>query len=231
MLQAGDAGEQATKAVAPAGTVAEASRPSRPPIPASPSAPAPETAAAPGALVPESPHLLIPPANITIVTTAEELQEATIAGAQDIEIRSHLDLRTLKRVPTPLIDGPETHDNRKRLALLYASPPLRSIRVRPRADREGFHTALKTAAGSHDQCNGRGALTGRSVLHSDHLCHTLHVRNMFTVRTPVQVCSQRRMLAHIISSTYTCIATYICIYIRVVLSALQAWSIGRRVVH
>ena len=133
MLQAGGAGEQATAAMAPARTVAQASRPSRPPPPPSPSAPVHKTAAAPGAPAPQAPHRIIPPANITIVTTAEELQEASLAGAQDIEIRRHIDLRTLTTVPNPSIGGVEAVTNPKRLALLYASPPLRSIRVRPRA--------------------------------------------------------------------------------------------------
>ena len=79
--------------------------------------------------VPDGLQLEIPAANITVVRTAGELQRAALAGAQDIEIRAHLDLRSLELAANPLFDGIETAINRKRLALLYASPPLRSIRV------------------------------------------------------------------------------------------------------
>ena len=70
------------------------------------------------------------PANITIVRTAQDLQRATATGAVDIEIRAHLDLRSLSRTLNPAIPGSETFQNPKRNALLYAQSPLRSIRVR-----------------------------------------------------------------------------------------------------
>ena len=98
------------------------------------------------------------PANITIVQTAMELQQACLTGAVDIEIRAHLDLRGLVRPLNPVFshtstasDGayPEYGENAdyddytdyhedvvygdisqtRRLALLYSSKPLRSIRV------------------------------------------------------------------------------------------------------
>lgn len=70
------------------------------------------------------------PPNITVVNTADELQRALLSAAVDIEIRSHLDLRPIALAPNPMIQGLETANNRKRIALLYATPPLRSIRVR-----------------------------------------------------------------------------------------------------
>eukprot|EP00892_Ulva_mutabilis_P000987 jgi/Ulvmu1/1088/UM106_0004.1 len=69
-----------------------------------------------------------PSANVTVVRTAQELQEATLSGAVDIEIAQHLNLGTLTRPPNPAMPGRETFQNRKHLALLYASQPLRSIR-------------------------------------------------------------------------------------------------------
>lgn len=69
-------------------------------------------------------------ANITVVRTAEELQAATLRGATDIEIRSHVDLRSLSKGPNPAVH--ELKSGRY-LALLYASTPLRSIRVCPAA--------------------------------------------------------------------------------------------------
>ena len=95
----------------------------------------PDATQATDAPAPGAPQLFIPAASITVVRTAAQLQRAALAGAQDIEIRAHLDLRSLERAANPLIEGVETAVNPKRLALLYASPPLRSIRVciRPRA--------------------------------------------------------------------------------------------------
>ena len=100
----------------------------QPPSPASPLAAA--AAPSPEALAQDAGDAVVGPANITVVTTPGELQAASLAGAQDIEIRSHLDLRSLKLAKNPAITGNETENNPKRLALLYASPPLRSIRVR-----------------------------------------------------------------------------------------------------
>lgn len=70
------------------------------------------------------------PPNITIVNTPLELRKALKNGAVDIEIRSHMDMRSLKLDSNPMIQGVETAINRKKLALLYAQQPLRSIRVR-----------------------------------------------------------------------------------------------------
>lgn len=53
-----------------------------------------------------------------------------LSGAQDVEIRSHLDLRSLPAVHNSAILGVETEDHPKRFALLYTSPPFRSMRVR-----------------------------------------------------------------------------------------------------
>lgn len=91
----------------------------------------PGTTQAAEAPAPAVPQLVIPAANVTVVRTAAELQRAALDGARDIEIRAHLDLRSLKLAANPAIHGQETAVNRKRLALLYASPPLRSIRVCP----------------------------------------------------------------------------------------------------
>lgn len=77
------------------------------------------------------------PANITVVNTAPELQQAMLNDAVDIEIRSHLDMRLLKRLNNPAIVGPTEDDASKKLALLYASTPLRSIRVCPYAFSPG----------------------------------------------------------------------------------------------
>ena len=71
------------------------------------------------------------PANITVVRTAEELQQATLTGAVDIEIWAHLDLRGLRRTSNPEIDlHTAAIGSRSASALLYGEPTLRSIRVR-----------------------------------------------------------------------------------------------------
>lgn len=67
------------------------------------------------------------PTDIQIVHTAEELQ-AAVGSATDIEIRAHLDLRDLSRLDNPQVSAAEGIRNRN-IALLYAFPPLRSIRV------------------------------------------------------------------------------------------------------
>eukprot|EP00892_Ulva_mutabilis_P004148 jgi/Ulvmu1/2104/UM125_0008.1 len=69
-------------------------------------------------------------AAITPVGTAKELQTATRQPAQDIEIRAHLDLRSLQRSDNrelQVLLEPTDPDSNK-LALTYAFPPLRSIR-------------------------------------------------------------------------------------------------------
>lgn len=45
------------------------------------------------------PALTLPPANVTVARTAQELMEAVRADAQDIEIQAHLDFRELRAVP------------------------------------------------------------------------------------------------------------------------------------
>lgn len=66
---------------------------------------------------------------IKVVKSATHLQSVVQSGAQHVEIREHLDLRKLDRIPAesrfPVIglDGPH-------LALLYAMGDLQSIRVR-----------------------------------------------------------------------------------------------------
>ena len=107
---------------------------------ASPATPAQGSSPGPGPAPPAPPppdvdEPFIPPANVAVVTTAAELQRVNLAGALDIEIRSHLDLRNLSRVENPgLLPGEETARNIKSIALLYSSPqaPARSIRVRMR---------------------------------------------------------------------------------------------------
>lgn len=73
--------------------------------------------------------LLIAAPKITVVTSARQLQQAALAGAVDIVIKAHLDLRTLSLAPNPDILGAETQTNRKRLALLYGTRQMRSLRV------------------------------------------------------------------------------------------------------
>ena len=104
----------------------------RPALPPASTADPPAATQAAEAPAPDGLQLEIPAANITVVRTAAELQRAALAGVQDIEIRAHLDLRSLKRDANPAMrDENSLHSNR--LALLYASPPLRSIRVCPPA--------------------------------------------------------------------------------------------------
>ena len=125
------------------------------------------------------------PANITIVRLVLDLQRATATGAVDIEIRAHLDLRGLSRTLNPAIPGPETFQNPKRNALLYAQSPLRSIRVRcdrragrkqnaciharasPRAARPLANSARMPTAVSRKRDNQqcRQSCTGRSYCH------------------------------------------------------------------
>ena len=78
----------------------------------------------------QPPLKAVSPADITVVTSAEQLQNATLTQAEDIEIRAHLDLRALNLADNPDIPGEESVSNRKRLALLYATHRLRSVRVR-----------------------------------------------------------------------------------------------------
>ena len=81
------------------------------------------------AMAPEAAAPPIQPANITVVTTPAELVKATLDGAVDIVISSHLDLRGLSVLPNPGITVAESPGKPTRLALMYADLPLRSIRV------------------------------------------------------------------------------------------------------
>lgn len=75
-----------------------------------------------------------PPDNITSVHTPEELQRALSAGvlAQDIEIRAHLDLRTLPLQHNPYLWGGNDRAGKPATSshIAYLSAPTRSIRVR-----------------------------------------------------------------------------------------------------
>lgn len=84
------------------------------------------TASAPAAAAPAA----AAPVNVTVVRTGAELRQATLGGARDIEIRAHLDMRDMRRIANPLMPRVDRGNSRKELALLYASKPLRSIRVR-----------------------------------------------------------------------------------------------------
>ena len=76
-------------------------------------------------------HQQHPPANVTIVRTAEELQQATLRGAIDIEIRDHIDLSTLNLAFDPTGEFKGTVRMYGKSSLLYSYSPMRSIRVRP----------------------------------------------------------------------------------------------------
>ena len=73
---------------------------------------------------------IVAPADVTIVRGPNELQQAVLSGAVDIEIRDHLDLRSVPREMNPAVQDSGDAHYRKRFALLYAGHPLRSIRVR-----------------------------------------------------------------------------------------------------
>lgn len=71
------------------------------------------------------------PGNITVVRTAEDLNEAAVRGAQDIEIQEHIDLRRLQPVSDPATQAnADASDVVYPPALLDAVAGLRSIRVR-----------------------------------------------------------------------------------------------------
>ena len=74
----------------------------------------------------------VPPAQVRVVTTAAELQAASVAGAQDIEIRTHLDLSGLKRFVNPALSAIPKEDIIRPQALLYTYGNMRSMRVRAR---------------------------------------------------------------------------------------------------
>ena len=70
------------------------------------------------------------------VWTPRDLAEAFAGEVQDIEVRAHLDLTNLAigvnrdTAETPQPQGFDPRDPVRRLALFYAFPPFRSIRVR-----------------------------------------------------------------------------------------------------
>ena len=80
----------------------------------------------------------VPPAQVTVVTTAAELQAASEAGAQDIEIRAHLDLSDLKLWFSPGLPKVPGVD-RGPHALVYAYGGMRSMRVRPLPGLAALH--------------------------------------------------------------------------------------------
>ena len=71
-----------------------------------------------------------PTAPVKIVQTAETLQQAVMSGEQDIEIRAHLDLRDLSRLPNPALESSFTTTPIEQ-SLLYITDSMRSMRVRP----------------------------------------------------------------------------------------------------
>eukprot|EP00892_Ulva_mutabilis_P004144 jgi/Ulvmu1/2100/UM125_0004.1 len=68
------------------------------------------------------------PANVTVVRTAEELQQATLVGATDIEVREHLDLTSLRIAMDPTGDFSGDVRAYGRSSLLYSYGSMRSIR-------------------------------------------------------------------------------------------------------
>ena len=78
------------------------------------------------------------PADVAVVHTPSELQAAITNGRRDIEIRSHLDLRSLPLQQNP-IDAIRSQSNIRLAgtfsALAYLTWPTRSIRVRHRCRR------------------------------------------------------------------------------------------------
>lgn len=66
-----------------------------------------------------------------IVTSAEALRDAVLAGVRDIEIRRHLDLTTLRRQPTQAPYGLASAFHMTPTHLMYVTDTTRSIRVRP----------------------------------------------------------------------------------------------------
>ena len=72
-------------------------------------------------------------ANVTVVRTGQELQQASLDGVRDIEIRQHMDLRYLSRAAAPITpDSLHKGRSKKQLsfAMMYAQDTTRSIRVR-----------------------------------------------------------------------------------------------------
>ena len=104
---------------------------------------APSTGAANAEVAP------VAPPNITVVNTVEELEAAALGGAQDIEIRSHLNLRHMRQIATGALgEGEGPTNSSSPTALIYASAGggLRSIRV---CSSSGFAALLFGERGQH----------------------------------------------------------------------------------
>lgn len=130
--------------------------PQCPPQQPCPLAPPPRTAPR------QHPPLSVPAARITVVRTAQQLQEAAAGAAQDVEVQAHLDLRPLSKALNPDHPGLEWATAQQSFSLLYASPPLRSIRVRL---RPFSHQQLQLGPRlSHQRLQlGRRMLAGRRL--------------------------------------------------------------------
>eukprot|EP00892_Ulva_mutabilis_P006551 jgi/Ulvmu1/4268/UM194_0008.1 len=83
-------------------------------------------AAAPSPTQPQLPTVAA--AAVSVVTTAAELQAVAVAAAQDIELQSHLDLRSLRRITNPDLPRETTEEGVLDYALLYVHGGMRSMR-------------------------------------------------------------------------------------------------------
>ena len=107
---------------------------------------------------PPSAHPKVAAAAVTAVTTAAELQSASIDQRQDIEIQAHLDLRSLDRLPNLVQHMEATERELVVDALFVAHRSMRSMRVRPPAPptpalyvRVCIHTSYGPVVGGHDK--------------------------------------------------------------------------------
>lgn len=75
------------------------------------------------------------PRDITVVSTAAELQAALLSGARDIEIRAHLDLEDVPAVPIPVARQGMFDNSAAQARLVFAivHHETRSLRVRHRS--------------------------------------------------------------------------------------------------
>ena len=79
---------------------------------------------------PPSPALQVPAAAVTAVTAADQLQDASQTGQQDIEIQDHLDLRVLGRIRNPANPARMVANSAAvSQGLLYTHGGMRSLRV------------------------------------------------------------------------------------------------------
>lgn len=67
---------------------------------------------------------------MTVITTADALAAAVSTGARNIEIRSHLDLTSLRRTPSTAEYASAHPFHGKNTHLMYVGRSTRSIRVR-----------------------------------------------------------------------------------------------------